>query len=722
MDTITPRVGLPDWIPTLVIVLALIGFPIVVLLSWAFEITPLGLKKTEEVQQGESIVHATGRKLNVITISLLALALGYFVSESRFANSVQTPAIEVATEVAAPATITDKSIAVLPFADFSPGGDQAWFADGLSEEILNSLVRTADLKVASRTSSFAYRNTSEDIPEIARVLGVAHILEGSVRRTDTRLRITAQLIRAADGFHLWSENYDRTPEDAIAIQEDLAVSISEALQTAMDPAALTAMADVGTESIAAYNAYLEGRSLNCAVNLACVTAYERAIGFDPEFAEAQFQLANYWNSQLTLTTINAEPGISDDEILERFQLHISRVIEFAANPVDLLKYRAVRAGADLRLAEQRDLLVAYLESRPNDVQSWGSLAVAHQNMGDLPAALGAVKAEEQLDSDIDHVTSLINLYYQFADLGSAVALSRRVMVEAPTRRLALYQAHRALLWVGEVTEAAEAARMYHQSPLSGDPTVNDRGRSDLVNIRQACAEGRVADANRLFENFPTSGDATLHWLALMTLGRNKDAEDLLRIYDSPEKVRQLFSWYRYSQFDPRPFPLLMAVLEREGVTQKLVVPEPYPMRRSKQFEAKGRRTLIRHPMSRNQINPINQFLSGASVRKPAQFWLACEKGFVVAFENTDDDSYNQRVCLDITGNTWSSNGCSQSFMPTTMHATHRRENLYSTPPSNAQAITMAHSCGHTNADGLPGRYSRPSPQDNNNASQPTRLP
>jgi TolB-like protein len=236
IDTVSPRLGLPEWVPTLVIVMVLLGFPISLLLAWAFEITTAGLKKTEDVAEGESIVHTTGRKLNFIIIATLFFALGYFIWESRFSVDLPTQEIAIAT------VITDRSIAVLPFADFSSGGDQAWFADGLSEEILNSLVRIPDLKVASRTSSFAYRDSNQEIVEIARAIGVAHILEGSVRRSDTRLRITAQLIRAADGFHMWSENYDRTPDDAIAIQEDLAISISQALQTAMDPAALAAMA------------------------------------------------------------------------------------------------------------------------------------------------------------------------------------------------------------------------------------------------------------------------------------------------------------------------------------------------------------------------------------------------------------------------------------------------------------------------------------------------
>ncbi len=149
------------------------------------------------------------------------------------------------------AVTMDKSIAVLPFEDFSPDSDYAWFADGLTEEILNSLARAPDLLVASRTSSFAFRGTTMDVPAIGAQLGVAHILEGSVRRSGDRLRVTAQLIRAADDKHLWSENFDGSSEDSIEIQERIAIEIANALETAMDPEELAKMMSAGTRSVEA---------------------------------------------------------------------------------------------------------------------------------------------------------------------------------------------------------------------------------------------------------------------------------------------------------------------------------------------------------------------------------------------------------------------------------------------------------------------------------------
>ncbi len=190
VDTIAPLLELPDTFGRGVLLLLVIGFPVVLLFSWAYELTDKGLKKTSEVDADDSITHSTGQRLNRLTIVVLVIALGYFIWESRFQGDADTVEPNAVAEA-----VTEKTIAVLPFASFSEDAEQAWFADGLTEEILNALARTPDLLVSSRTSSFAYKGTNKDLQTIARELGVAHVLEGSVRRGGDRMRITAQLIR-----------------------------------------------------------------------------------------------------------------------------------------------------------------------------------------------------------------------------------------------------------------------------------------------------------------------------------------------------------------------------------------------------------------------------------------------------------------------------------------------------------------------------------------------
>jgi TolB-like protein len=230
--------GAPEWVIKTILFLLVLGFPLALFFAWAFELTPEGLKREKDVDRSKSITPLKDRKLDFFIIGALLVALGYFVWERQSlvdeVESAMTPVATEAEDTSAPPR-NERSIAVLPFVNMSSDPEQEWFADGLTEELLNALARAPDLLVAARTSSFKFKGTTEDIPTIAKALGVAHILEGSVRRGRDRLRVTAQLVRASDGFHLWSQNYDRKPDDVIAIQEELAVEIVRALDTAMDP-------------------------------------------------------------------------------------------------------------------------------------------------------------------------------------------------------------------------------------------------------------------------------------------------------------------------------------------------------------------------------------------------------------------------------------------------------------------------------------------------------
>ena len=196
-DLVVDAFNLPDSFLQMIIVLLVLGFPIAVVLAWAFELTPDGVKRAKDLPADAPKDPRSGRMLNRITIITLIVAVAWLGWDK-----MQRPATQTASET--PAAAVDKSIAVLPFADFSPDADHAWFADGLTDEILNALARTRSLRVASRTSSFAYKNTDKDVTTIAAELDVAHILEGSVRRAGDRIRVTAQLIRASDDAHLLS--------------------------------------------------------------------------------------------------------------------------------------------------------------------------------------------------------------------------------------------------------------------------------------------------------------------------------------------------------------------------------------------------------------------------------------------------------------------------------------------------------------------------------------
>ena len=274
--------GTPEWVSKTVLFLLLLGFPLAVFFAWAFEITPEGLKKEKDVDRSASISHHTGRKLDYSIIVLLVIALGYFVWESRVLDRVPVMAS------------ADASIAVLAFENMSPDPENAFFAEGISEEILNVLASIDGLRVASRTSAFSFANTNTPIPEIAAQLDVAHILEGSVRKQGMRVRITAQLIDASTDTHLWSASYDRNLDDIFAVQEEIAVAISEALMGALGMGQITVSAP--TDDMAAYELFLRGRQLFYQRGEAdtlenSIEDLQAAVVRDPEFAEAWSYLA-----------------------------------------------------------------------------------------------------------------------------------------------------------------------------------------------------------------------------------------------------------------------------------------------------------------------------------------------------------------------------------------------------------------------------------------------
>ncbi len=300
--TVFPILKLPDWSVTLVTAFMLIGFPVALIFAWAFEITPEGIKREKDVDRNQSITHITGRKFDYIIIAALILALGFFTFDkfvldpSRDAELVQVTTdavIEQVTESGKSGT-ADKSIAVLPFVNMSSDPEQEYFSDGISEELLNVLVHVDDLRVASRTSSFAFKGENKNLAEIADILKVSYLLEGSVRKAGNRVRITAQLIEAASDQHLWSEIYDRDLTDIFAVQEEIANAIVAALRGSLELEVASEISVLAaTTNMSAYDSYLKGRELFIArTDLEkSVALFEQAVALDPRFARAWEGLA-----------------------------------------------------------------------------------------------------------------------------------------------------------------------------------------------------------------------------------------------------------------------------------------------------------------------------------------------------------------------------------------------------------------------------------------------
>src|SRR5881397_3750957 len=268
-----PAWELPNWALRLVIVLLLVGFPIALILAWAFDVTPQGIRATPDVA-----VPRTHRRRNVIVL----VATGVIVSA--IAGFFLLPRISSAHKI-------DKSIAVLPFENLSDEKENAYFADGIQDDVLTNLSKIGDLKVISRTSVMPYRGKASNVREIAKALGVATILEGSVRRIGNRVRVNVQLINAENDEHIWAEDYDRDLIDVFAIQTDLAKKITGELQAKLSPAEKAQMERKPTENGEAYLAFVQAQNLQCAVEdfdklKQSEQLYERAVQLDPSFALA----------------------------------------------------------------------------------------------------------------------------------------------------------------------------------------------------------------------------------------------------------------------------------------------------------------------------------------------------------------------------------------------------------------------------------------------------
>ncbi len=264
----------PSWVIKAVLLLLALGLPVALFFAWAFEMTPDGIKREKDVDRSQSITPQTGRKLNRLIIGVLVIAVGVLLADKFLLRTTdpaptQAPVVEVADT---------NSVAVLPFVDMSPAKDQEYFTDGLTENLLHALAQIQELKVAGRTSSFAFKGKNTDLREIGEQLNVSNILEGSVQKAGNRVRITTQLINAEDGYHLWSETFDRDLNDIFVVQDEIAAAVARALRKSLLGEATHSTTT--TEDFEAYNAYLLGLSY---FNKRTTEDWDRAI--------EQFQLA-----------------------------------------------------------------------------------------------------------------------------------------------------------------------------------------------------------------------------------------------------------------------------------------------------------------------------------------------------------------------------------------------------------------------------------------------
>jgi adenylate cyclase len=390
-----PVFDLPAAAQRWAITMLLIGFPFALLFSWFYEWTPQGLRLESEIDRNLAGARAGGKKLDRIIIAVLVLAVVLLLANSFMPRVARLPASG------------DKSIAVLPFVNMSTDAENEFFSDGLSEEILNSLARIDAMQVVGRTSSFQFKGRNEDLRVIGEQLGVAHVLEGSVRREGERARITAQLVRTSDGIHLWSQTYDRTLDDTLAVQLDIAEQVAGALDVVLDDRQRERMREAGVKNVDAFIAYQKGWKLYSeahskpGVDLVetlrkANTDFDKAIELEPRFSFAYFAEADFYEHILLADDRSAAERIE----AQRSALH---VLEQAAATSPDGQQRELALAERQLLSDDWHGLAARIDSalrQPGcSAPNWMPVFASAFGYGDLIEDLGArVTACDPLNS------------------------------------------------------------------------------------------------------------------------------------------------------------------------------------------------------------------------------------------------------------------------------------------------------------------------------------
>ncbi len=332
VSVISPMVILPAWFSGFVLVLLIVGFPVACIFAWAFELTPEGLKRTVEVKPEQSIAVQTASKLDRVIIAVLTLAVAVLLFDRFYITTPSAPPVTVDTPA------VDIALAVLPFADLSPERDQEHFSDGISEEIINVLVKVRGLRVMGRTSAFQFKGENRDLRSIGEALNASHIIEGSVRKSGDRIRITAQLIKAEDGFHLWSETYDRELDlsNVFGIQEDIARAVADALQVPLGFDAGIAFAAAPAVDFDVYEDFLRTRALARQQQwIAAVEAAEALTLRAPDFAPGWALLSQLQTAPDVLNRPRTGPDGTDIDELQTIKRSLTIARDAAARAAAL---------------------------------------------------------------------------------------------------------------------------------------------------------------------------------------------------------------------------------------------------------------------------------------------------------------------------------------------------------------------------------------------------
>jgi adenylate cyclase len=483
-----PFFEIPNWAVRLVVLVLIAGFPVALVFSWAFEITPEGIVRETDVGTGKSITHHTGKKIVAITIVLAIISAG-LLAFRLFGPKFVSP-----RQSEGPAAVPEKSIAVLPFESLSEDKSNAYFAEGVQDEILTRLAKVADLKVISRTSTQHFNSAPENLPQIAKQLGVAHVLEGSVQKANDQIRVNVQLINALTDAHLWADTFDRKLTDIFAVESEIAKTIADTLQAKLTGSEKTAMLKKPTENSEAHELYLKGRhfwNLRTEANIKKALEYfQQAIEKDPSYALAYTGLADCYS---------IIPNYADRPPKEDYARGLAaahRAIELDDSLAEAHTALANALGANLQFSAAEAEFKRAFALDPN-------YASAHQWYGEMLQSLGRFDesiAELQRARDLDPLsliisTILASVYYSAGRNEEALQQLQRAFDLDPNFGVAYWVRGQILETKGEFDKAIED---YKKSD-SATPMDQTQAMIACVYARS----GRVADAQNILNQLMT---------------------------------------------------------------------------------------------------------------------------------------------------------------------------------------------------------------------------
>jgi adenylate cyclase len=564
-DLLASGLRLPEWVFSTITVLLVVGFPVAVVLGWVLEITPKGVRVTTSppVAAGEPQLSLLGSRTVVVSALLVTLGLGlgtglFLAPDARQGREGRDGRTDA------------RSLAVLPFTDLSEARDQKWFAEGIAEEILTSLARLPELRVVGRGSSFLFDDGTLDDRVIADTLGVAHLVKGSVRRVDNRLRVSAQLVRAQDGVQLWSQSYDRDAADLLDVQRDVAEKIAGALDVLLDDARREQMFAAGTHSVEAFEAYVRGLDLFLAAHATDTTTLKDAnewlglaLELDPRFARAAMLYADRYAHLVIFgpggNSGDAE-GLDDHAALNRLRAALDLGVRHAPD-----EYNRVMAALNREffaptwhrlpglLDELRDVMHL---AHPSPEDNWAPFIMIMTGQTDLARS----HAERRVQASRLEPTTWFHLAQ--VELAAGDISRARAVLDQGGR---VAGRHR---FFGHAENAMAA--------LTGD---RDHFVRTAAPAAAAMLRGDTAEALRSLRSSIRSSDRPdpfLLWL-LHELGDRELQADLVRRIDAlpagPTILAwQTYRWGRHLTFDVRDAPNFSARLREAGVD-----PESLPM-------------------------------------------------------------------------------------------------------------------------------------------------